>query len=207
MNKVKLPKKSPGERRREAIMDTAWRLFLEKGFDAVSVDEIVASSGGSKSTVYGFFGSKEGLFLEIVLSVTKKILSEMELPDISGHSTREALRRICYTAADQVLSEKAIEMYKLVVSESKRFPRIGRLFYDAGPDRMQQALADFIEKEADAGRLKVKNARMASEFLCGMLLMGGHLAMSVGCAEVPSKARIKALVDESVDVFMKAYGV
>lgn len=207
MMKGRLPKKSSGERRREAIMETAWRLFLEKGYDAVSIDEIVASSGGSKSTVYEFFGSKEGLFLEIVSSVTKQILSEMELPDTSGHTTREALARICLTSATLVLSEKAIEIYKLVVSESRRFPRIGRLFYEAGPHHMQRGLADFLAKEAAAGRLRVKDPTLAAQFLFGMLLINDHLAMSVGCAQVPSKARIKKLVEESVDAFMKAHGV
>lgn len=188
-------------------METAWGLFLEKGYAAVSVDEIVSKSGGSKSTVYDLFGNKEGLFLELVTSITKKILFEMQMPDISGQSPKEALTRICLASASHVLSEKAIELYRLTVSESKRFPRIGRLFYDAGPGHMQQALADYLEKEAAAGRLKVKNPRRAAEVLLGILLMSGHLAMSVGCAGVPSKSRIKGIVDEAVDVFMAAYGV
>lgn len=207
MEKKSRQKKSSGEKRREAIMETAWGLFLEKGYADVSVDEIIRKSGGSKSTVYDLFGSKEGLFIEIVLSVTKKIVGEMQMPDISGQSLREALTRICYASASFVLSEKGIELYRLAVSESKRFPRIGRVFFDAGPNRTQQELADFLEKEAAAGRLRINNPRMAAEMLLGMLLVKDHIAMSVGCAGIPSKARIKSLVDEAVDVFMVAYGV
>jgi AcrR family transcriptional regulator len=201
------PKKASGEKRREAIMETAWGLFLEKGYAAVSVDEIISKSGGSKSTVYDFFGSKEGLFLELVSSITKKILGEMQLPDITGQSTKEALTRICRASASHVLSEKGIELYRLAVSESKRFPRIGRLFFDAGPGHTQQGLAYYLAKETSAGRLRIKNPRLAAEFLLGMLLMCDHLAMSVGCATLPSKARINGVVDEAVDVFMAAYGV
>lgn len=206
MNKNRKPRKPSGEKRREAMMETAWALFLEKGYSAVSLDEIIGSSGGSKSTIYEFFGGKEGLFIELVSSVTRKILVEMKFPDISGYSTREALTRICLESANQVLSDKAIETYRLVVSESKRFPRIGRLFFDAGPGLMQKAMADFLEKEAAAGRLHVKNPQLAAQFLFGMLLITDHLAMSVGSAGVPSKARIKAVVKEAVDVFMAAYG-
>lgn len=206
MSKKEIPKKTSGEKRREIIMETALDLFLKKGYEAVSVDEIIRKSGGSKSSVYEFFGGKEGLFIEIVSSVTRKIIGEMKLPETTGQPTREALVRICSTSAHLVLSENAIEIYRLAVSESKRFPKVGKLFFEAGPSHMQQGLADYLEKEAAAGRLRLKNARRAAEFLLGMLLIGDHLAMSVGCAEVPSSAKIRNIVNEAVDVFMAAYG-
>lgn len=203
---VKKTGMTPGEKRREAIMETAWALFLEKGYAAVSVDEIVKKAGGSKSTVYGFFGSKEGLFLELVTSVNERIFSEMRLPETSGVTTREALIRLSVSVMSQILSVKGIEMYRLTVSESKRFPRVGRVFFEAGPAQTQAGFAEHIAEEAKKGRLKVKDPRRAAGFLLGMLLVKDHIAMSVGCAGVPTRAKIKEIAEEAVDVFLAVYG-
>ena len=52
--------------RREAILVAAKQVFLEMGFDRASMDEIAARFGGSKATVYRYFGSKETLFKELI---------------------------------------------------------------------------------------------------------------------------------------------
>lgn len=205
MRTVKSNKPS-GERRREAIMETAWALFLEKGFEAVSVDEIIRKSGGSKSTVYDFFGSKEGLFLELATEVSENILKEMVLPDLSGQSPREALTRLGHVIAGQILSTKGIELYRLAVSESRRFPKIGRLFFDAGPGRTRKDLSGYLRKEAEAGRLKIKNPLRAAEHFLSMLLGQDHIAMSVGVAGIPTRSKMKEMVDDTVDAFLTIYG-
>lgn len=203
---VKKAGKTAGEKRREVILEAAWELFLEKGFEAVSVDEIIRKSGGSKSTVYGLFGSKEGLFLELVTSVNERILLDARMPETSGYSTRDALIRLGWSLTGQILTDKAIDMYRLSVSEAKRFPRIGKLFYEAGPGQTRRGVAEYIEKEAAAGRLKVKDARRAAEFFIGMILINDHIAMSLGAMGVPSRARLKAVIEEAVDVLLAAYG-
>jgi AcrR family transcriptional regulator len=50
------------ERLRATIEATAFRLFSEKGFDAVSVEEIARASGVSRATVFRHFPSKDAIF-------------------------------------------------------------------------------------------------------------------------------------------------
>src|SRR3979490_1922637 len=52
--------------RRERIVRLAAPLFLKKGYDNVSIDEIIGVVGGSKATIYAWFGGKEGLFEAVV---------------------------------------------------------------------------------------------------------------------------------------------
>lgn len=51
---------------RETILNCALQLFSSKGYDAVGVTEIVDKAGITKPTLYYFFGSKEGLFKELL---------------------------------------------------------------------------------------------------------------------------------------------
>lgn len=53
--------RSKSDQRREQIAAVAAQLFAERGFDDTSIDDIVKRVGGSKTTIYAYFGSKEGL--------------------------------------------------------------------------------------------------------------------------------------------------
>src|SRR5260370_42078437 len=57
---------------RERIVDTAARLFREKGFDGVGVDEIMNGAGLTHGGFYGHFGSKEDLATETVLRAPQR---------------------------------------------------------------------------------------------------------------------------------------
>lgn len=54
------------ENSRETILNCALQLFSSKGYDAVSINEIVEMAEITKPTLYYFFGSKEGLFSELL---------------------------------------------------------------------------------------------------------------------------------------------
>src|SRR3954470_1538131 len=47
---------------RELIAATAQGLFRERGFDAVTVDEVAGQAGVSRKTVFNYFATKEDLF-------------------------------------------------------------------------------------------------------------------------------------------------
>ncbi|MEV6050431.1 TetR family transcriptional regulator [Streptomyces sp. NPDC052107] len=51
------------QRMYQDVSDTAVRLFLERGFDAVSVAEVAAAAGISKPTLFRYFPAKEDLVL------------------------------------------------------------------------------------------------------------------------------------------------
>ena len=61
------------ENKRDDIFKCALKLFSEKGYDAVSPNEIVEKVGITKPTLYYFFGSKEGLFEEILKTSFTKL--------------------------------------------------------------------------------------------------------------------------------------
>jgi AcrR family transcriptional regulator len=50
------------EQTRQLIADTAWRLFIDRGFDQVSVAEVAREAQVAEATVYNYFGAKEDLF-------------------------------------------------------------------------------------------------------------------------------------------------
>jgi AcrR family transcriptional regulator len=60
---------------RRAISDVATRLFMERGFEAVTVAEVAEAAGVSIKTVFNYFGSKEELFLDRDAEVRTAVVS------------------------------------------------------------------------------------------------------------------------------------
>jgi len=56
----------PAESIRERLMRSALTLFTQRGYSATTVRELVAQAGVTKPVLYYYFGSKEGLFLELM---------------------------------------------------------------------------------------------------------------------------------------------
>jgi len=76
---------------RERLLVEALRLFTSRGFSATTVREIVEAAGVTKPVLYYYFGSKEGLYLEIMEGIGRVFEQRVvELQMLSG-SVRERL--------------------------------------------------------------------------------------------------------------------
>ncbi|MFC6981610.1 TetR/AcrR family transcriptional regulator [Microbulbifer taiwanensis] len=65
-------------RSRQKILAAAEQVFLRSGFPGATMDEVAATAGISKQTVYAHFGSKETLFIQVVESITGGASSTLE---------------------------------------------------------------------------------------------------------------------------------
>ncbi|OPA78339.1 TetR family transcriptional regulator [Paenibacillus selenitireducens] len=54
------------EKTKKRVADAARALFVQKGYKATSIEDIVAATGSSKGNIYYHFKSKEGLFLHLL---------------------------------------------------------------------------------------------------------------------------------------------
>jgi AcrR family transcriptional regulator len=70
---------------RQQLSDTATRMFLERGFDAVKVTEIAEACGVSEKTVFNYFPTKEALILdrlEATMAALKTGLADPDVPPV-----------------------------------------------------------------------------------------------------------------------------
>ena len=55
-----------GERRKQELLQIAYRMFLQKGYEETSVDEIISQAGIAKGTYYYYFETKEQMLEEVI---------------------------------------------------------------------------------------------------------------------------------------------
>jgi AcrR family transcriptional regulator len=85
--------KDPEERRNE-ILDTAQRLFIEKGYVQTSVSEIVKEIGVAQGTFYYYFKTKEDIINAIINRYTDEIVTEAESCVNMDCDTKQKLENI-----------------------------------------------------------------------------------------------------------------
>lgn len=87
------------EQRREAIIDAASKVFIKKGLNGATMEEIATQAELSKATLYLYFTNKEELFLAVLLIVTDKfnaVMASGQNPEASEGDNLMQLGQSCY---------------------------------------------------------------------------------------------------------------
>ena len=100
--------------KRGTILNCAIELFYEKGYDAVGVQEIAASAGVTKPTLYYYFKSKYGLLECILETYYKAFLDKLEEVTVYEGDVPKTLQRTCRAYLSMALENKKV--YFLIVS-------------------------------------------------------------------------------------------
>src|SRR6266481_2233534 len=143
--------------RRELILDVAQEVFLEEGFANASMSTIAARLGGSKGTLYNYFKSKDELFNAYV---ERRCLWQDEIFafPMAGETPEQTLRRIGRAYLTRVLTDFNLRNFRLIASEAERAQEIGQIFYDAGPRKSAERVAELLQVMAAAGHLDFDDA-------------------------------------------------
>lgn len=189
-------------RKAEAIVQAASKVFLGRGFAAATVDEIAACAGVSKRTIYKHFESKEALFSLIIVQTSGQLTNSLETSLKKGRDPRETLTELAREYVHLILSPQALDIYRLVVSESARFPDLARSFHQAGAQRVGNALAAYLEEWKARGAIEVDDTRMAADQFMGSCAGPLRLRALFNPAEVPSRTQLERWVTAAVDRFL-----
>ena len=89
-------KKEPQNVHRKNISSAAEQLFMEKGIENTSMNDIAKAAGYSKATLYVYFKNKEELIGVLVLESMQKLYDYIRLAIEKGSDTRECFMEICH---------------------------------------------------------------------------------------------------------------
>jgi AcrR family transcriptional regulator len=104
---------------RRRIYDAAFELFLEKGYDATTVEEIAGRADVAKGTVFNYFPRKTSFLAALADHWTSRIEEELGAPESWTGSTRDQLTKVFRFLAD--LGARNPELARLAFFESLRY--------------------------------------------------------------------------------------
>ncbi|HEY1141363.1 MAG TPA: TetR/AcrR family transcriptional regulator, partial [Lysobacter sp.] len=140
--------------KRAAILEAAKRMFTQHGFDGASMDQIAAEAGVSKLTVYSHFGDKDALFLAAVESHCDLSLPSSLFEPSPDTPLRDRLLAIATAFYSMVTAPEAIAGHRMLCSPQMSNSGLPKLFWEAGPMRVQSDFAALLERRINAGELE-----------------------------------------------------
>jgi TetR/AcrR family transcriptional repressor of mexJK operon len=190
------------DQKRSNLLAVASELFLAKGYDGVSLDEIIAAAGGSKTTIYSYFKGKEGVFVAAVAALCDDILAKLFRTKASSMPLREALQAIGQAYLDAVLSPRAVALQRLVIGEAHRFPEVGRIWFESGPVQTHRLLTDFFEERQRAREIGSVDPRTIAILFHDMLTLEIHQQVLLGIMAKPKRAVLADKVRSAIDILL-----
>lgn len=190
--------------RRQAILVAAYELFIAEGFDRTSISAIVAKVGGSKGTIYAYFGSKEKLFVDCMFAVPDYALDRMRESLDANDSLTSQLRSFGEAFLRVACAPDVVAVRRLMISEAER-GGIGRLYFERFQS-FQDDVASFIATYMARGNLRDADPQVAATQL-RLLLEAEVVDPLLLCAtDGPIvEEDIRHLSERAVDTFLRAY--
>jgi len=134
-----------GDKLREHILWVAKDVFLEVGFERASMDVVATRAKASKRTVYAYFDSKEKLFLAVIQLVRGLFLDRLRSPSDYSDKPLEALTRFCGRYAEILLYEASVQMLRVSMAESERFPEQAVQYYDTLFEEVHRRVSTYLK--------------------------------------------------------------
>ncbi len=133
-----------GQRRYEELLDTAARLFFQKGYAETSINEIVQQAGGSMTTAYKWFENKEGLFAAVFERAAEKVSQLICSVDLDCENVNQAMERLTESLYDSTRCLGDVDSRRSFFTEcigvssfrSKAIRCLGRYLFEPFRDKL-----------------------------------------------------------------------
>jgi AcrR family transcriptional regulator len=210
-NKVKPARaRSPGsgaqDPRRGAILNAAFLLFTQRGFDATSTLDIATRARVSKRELYQLFDDKQAMLAACISERAARMRHPLDLPAPHDQSTLVAvLTSFGATFLREITQPAVVAVYRLAAQEAERSPDVARMLDSAGRETNRNALIDLFRTAQASGLLAGgEPAQMASEFF-GLLLGDLLLRLVLRVAERPTADEIDRRTRVATDAVLRLH--
>lgn len=201
---TKQPPRSPGRPKQtsdetstyDVILGTASRLFMENGYEPVSLQQIAKLCNVTKASIYYHFTSKPELFKIAVTSMLRRGYEQTQKCLMKADTLKEGLLLI----AEAKIATPHAEM-ETILREAETFLSKEQIQEIRDGERaIHQLLADHFDREIQTGVIKQKNSLLLAQAFSAMLMLGNR-------EDLTSKyASSKELAEELVQLFWQGAG-
>jgi len=189
------------------IVAAARRLFLNQGYDAVSIDEIARDAGVARQTVFNRFGTKDAVFRAMVADHWDRWGREVQISTVPHTApVVDHLRAIATSIVAFQENPDQINFQRLIVGESRRLDWIGPAAYRVGKGPRMKALAAHFAQLHSERRLNCPRSEIAAWQFVGLVqeFLVWPKVMDMGDAgdTIPEP---DVVIDEAIATFMARY--
>jgi AcrR family transcriptional regulator len=196
---------SKNDSKRQAILESAYRLFRAQGFNGTSMADITSQVGGSKATLYSHFPSKEELFVECMMAALQNYMSDtLKHLDASRSNPQAALRNFGTSVLNFICSSEQVEVRRLMIAEAAR-SGTGKLFFEK-ISALRAQISSFLAACMASGLLRRDDPDLAADHLGALLEAEVLEPLLLHVREAaPDKEETALAARRAVAAFLRAY--
>lgn len=184
------------------LLDLALELFLERGFELVTIEAIAAAVGMTKRTVYGLYEDKKAIFKATVQRAIERWIVPVEtLRAVESDNLEATLRAVARIRIANATSPAGLRLHRIINAESYRFPEIHRLAYDQGQRPTIDYLEDLLRRHHRDGAIKITKPEIAAPAFLGMVTGGLITRVVLGSAPLEPE-EVEERIRYSVRLFL-----
>ncbi len=193
---------------KERILDAAERVFLERGFQTASIDEIAELAPASKPTIYAHFPGKEALFTAVVARVINGLTNfESYIPE--GRTVQDKLTSLG-TAVVEKFIEDTVGITRATIAEAQRLPELSRHVHDAARDRAANAVSQLLGNATSTlphrprGPFGTKRSIGTAQIFMDLILLPMLMRSLMGDPTKALRKELPSFVRQRVNFFLAA---
>lgn len=191
--------------RRKAFVDAARELFFANGYAGTTMSSIASKVGGSKTTLWTYFPSKEALFAAVVDDIVEQYGDALTVDLPLDEPVPDVLRGFGTVLMTKLTASPLLSLYRLVVGEAERFPHLAETFYDRGPRRGKARVAAWVAEKMVRGEIRMGDPMRAVQQFAGLCQSGLYQFAVLNLPESRDVDRLQDEVDAAVDTFCRAW--
>ena len=190
------PLQGEAESYRQRILDVTTAVFLEKGFERASTNEIARRAQTSKQTLYTLFPTKADLFVGVMTAHTEQLFSRHVHYIQSEKAPRQVLTEIGNIVLHTFSAPEFLALHRIVVAEIHRFPDLARTLWRECVERGNDLLAEYLQSRQIGGPHYGKSAAQFISFILGDFVINAMLNPDLVLSERAVRARVRQAVED-----------
>lgn len=157
------------DKKKLKILKVSLSMFGINGYNATSMEAIASACGFSKSVLYQYFNNKEELFTAIFESEMIKNFKMLEIND-GAKNLHQVLTEIAYNFYEMLVKQEKLNLIRVIIAESGKFPQIGEILYDTAINNMAERVAKYLEKNKELKPISHSNIKLIVRNFMGNII-------------------------------------
>ncbi|WP_158301921.1 TetR/AcrR family transcriptional regulator [Paenibacillus mesophilus] len=185
------PKTSEPSVVKATILQTASALFMQYGYDSVSMEQISADSGVTKASVYYYFPNKAELFTAAVIRMMKNIAGITQSILAAPGSMRERLTAV----AEAHMRTPHVDFESLMREAASSLTAAQTAAIREAEHSVHVVLAEAFRLEIEAGAIRSGDPLLYAYAFSAIMMLGGRSAGDASSAPLFSPVAPSDVVD------------
>ncbi len=196
------PSQEEALKRDARLVEIAAAIFMERGFDATTIDAVAEAACVGKATLYARYRDKAALFAAVVQRQIDRwlIVSATEIPT-PGERAADVLLTMGRGMAAAILIPEAIAINRIVTAQATRFPELAHMAHREAWQRSNASVAAVLEYFERDGQIAVEDSEMAADLFLSLVVGRLSRLAMLGIAIDPEQ--VERRVEAAVALFLQ----